>query len=78
MQRVNLNVAGKQSSGGIRDDESLLCPTPPNKEFAGVEFQGQDFNNNNIKFYQPISFTVNVNQAGPNPMVQPYFGTGIN
>ena len=52
MQRVNLNVGGKRASSGIRDDESLLCPTPPNKELSGVEFQAQDFgNNNNIKFY---------------------------
>lgn len=35
MQRVSLNVGGKRNSGGIRDDESILCPTPPNREPAG-------------------------------------------
>jgi hypothetical protein len=35
---VNLNVGGKRKSGGIRDDESILCPTPPNREYANYDF----------------------------------------
>ena len=37
IQRVSLNVGGKRNSGGIRDDESILCPTPPNREVAGYD-----------------------------------------
>ena len=50
MSRVNLNVGGKRKSSGIRDDESILCPTPPNKEYASMEFQTPDYNNN-VKFF---------------------------
>lgn len=73
MNRISLNVGDKRSSGGIRDDESILCPTPPNKEYAGMEFQPPDYAPG-VKFFQPINFTVNVNNTGPNAMMQPYFG----
>jgi hypothetical protein len=26
---IKLNVSKKRNSSGIRDDESILCPTPP-------------------------------------------------
>lgn len=73
IQRVSLNVGGKRNSGGIRDDESILCPTPPNRECAGFELNPQEMNPA-VRFYQPINFTVNVNNAGPQTMIHPYFG----
>lgn len=73
MNRISLNVGDKRNSGGIRDDESILCPTPPNKEYSGMDFQTPDYAHG-VKFFQPINFTVNVNNTGPNGMMQPYFG----
>lgn len=66
LQRISLNIGGKSNSGGIRDDESLLCPTPPNKDFSGPDFNvpGEmvgPSNHTGVKFFQPINFTVNLN-----------------
>lgn len=70
IQRVSLNVGGKRNSGGIRDDESILCPTPPNREVSGYELAHDP----GVKYLQPINFTVNVNNTGTMGMGQPYFG----
>lgn len=76
IQRVSLNVGGKRNSGGIRDDESILCPTPPNREVTGYDLAHDP----GVKFLQPINFTVNVNNAGPptHGLMQPYFGTDFD
>lgn len=67
---MSLNVGGKRNSGGIRDDESILCPTPPNREYSGMDFNTQP-QDSNVKFFPPINVTVNYNNT---TMMQPYFG----
>jgi hypothetical protein len=41
----------KEESNGIKDDESLLCPTPPDGDCSPA----------NIRYVQPINVTVNLN-----------------
>ena len=44
-REIKLNVQNKRNSSGIRDDESLLCPTPPEgQDYMGQKFQQQYFN----------------------------------
>ena len=81
---VRLRVGGKRSSGGIRDDESILCPTPPNRESAGYELGPQYMGHGarpHPAFIQPINFTVNVNNAGPHTtahgVIHPGYGPNI-
>ena len=81
---VRLRVGGKRSSGGIRDDESILCPTPPNRESAGYELGPQDMSQGarpHPAFIQPINFTVNVNNAGPHTtahgVIHPGYGPNV-
>ena len=75
---VRLRVGGKRSSGGIRDDESILCPTPPNRESAGYELGPHA---NHSSFIQPMNFTVNVNNAGPHTtahgVIHPGYGAPV-
>ena len=77
MQRLTFNIGGKRNSGGgIRDDESILSHTPPNREYAtGIDVHGNPDLGTGVKFYQPINFTVNVNNCDQNTALnQPYFG----
>ena len=72
MQRVSLNLGGKNSSGGLRDNESILSHTPshtpPNREYAtGTDINASPEFGHGVKFYQPIHFTVNINNDGQSP-----------
>lgn len=49
--QVKLLRNKKQESNGIKDDESLLCPTPPDGDCSPA----------NVRYVQPINVTVNLN-----------------
>ena len=52
-----LAVDNKRNSAGILDDESLLCPTPPNRDFQGpIDFNNPQFGYASIENNPQINY----------------------